>query len=68
MYFIIVDNQNTRWAYGPVNGGNPSLPDIVNYLKTSLHPEIFTIIFFDNTGIVKKQSIIEYTSEKEKDC
>ena len=65
MYFIIKDNKNTRWAYGDVNGKNPSLPEIIEYLKTSLHPEIFTIVFFNENKILGERSILEYTKIEE---
>lgn len=63
MYFIIVDDVNTRWAYGPCEGGYPSMIDICKYLMTSLRPEIFTIIFFDAAGIQKKIKLVDYMRE-----
>lgn len=60
MYFIIRDDKNTRWAYGDENGMNPSLMDICKYLLSSSKPEIFTVTFFDNTGIKKEVPLVDY--------
>ena len=63
MFFLITDNKKTTWAYGDTAGTNPTLADICSYLMKSTHPDIFTIIFFTNTGIVRKVSLIDYTEE-----
>lgn len=61
MYFVIRDNNNTMWAYGHENGINPSLMDICKYLLSSCSkPDIFTLTFFDNTGITKEVPLIDY--------
>ena len=63
MYFVIRDNNDTVWAYGDAeNGKNPSLTDICEYLLSSSKPEIFTLTFFDDTGIKKEVSLLDYKS------
>lgn len=61
MYFIIKDDNNTRWAYGNTEyEGTINFNSICNYLMGCLHPEIFTIIFFNNKEIIRTVSLLEY--------
>lgn len=61
MNFIIIDNKNTRWAYGNTEDkGTFNFQSICKYLMGCLHPEIFTIIFFDSKEIIKRVSLVEY--------
>ena len=65
MYFMIRDNNNTRWAYGDVNGVNPSLIEICKYLLTSAAPEIFTIVFFTASEIIENISLVDYAGREQ---
>ena len=61
MNFIIKDNKNTMWAHGNTEDkGTFNFQTICDYLMGCLHPEIFTIVFFTDTEIIKEIPLIEY--------
>ena len=58
---FIRDNNNTLWAYGNTEAtGTFNFQSICEYLMKCLHPEIFTIVFFTGTEILKEVPLIEY--------
>lgn len=74
MYFVIKDNDNCRWAYGETEATNKTInfKSICDYLMSSLHPEIFTIVFFEMVGtaegikpeIREEVKLVDYMNRK----